>query len=267
MIPDLAPQFLQPAEWVWESFERTAGRALRFGYAMPNNPKAIIVFLPGLSEFCEKHFETVHWALENGYGIFMLDWFGQGKSGRYLDNLHKRHAADFQEDIDDLAFWIKSHIKPKTASLQLNLMAFSMGANIGLHYLHQHPKTITAACFTVPMFGIKTMRHIPFAGKITKIMDRFAHDAYVPGGGDWRKGMHPSPSLSILTKDPIRNPIHNAWSLADLDLQIGGVTFGWVHEAHKSCLKFKGLSLETLKTPCLITCAQHEMLVDNKGNR
>lgn len=267
MHPDLAPRFLQPSRWQWGECARKAGRALRHGYALPENPKAIIVFLSGLSEFCEKHFETVHWALDNGYGLFMLDWFGQGKSGRYLKNPHKRHAADFQEDVDDLAHWIENHVKPKTASLPLFTMAHSMGANIGLHYIQQNPKTITAVCFTAPMFGIKTMRHIPFSGQLTKIMDRFAAESYVPGGGDWRKGMHPSPSLSILTKDPTRNPIHNAWSIADPALQIGGVTFGWVYEAHKSCLKLKNINLEDLQTPCVIVCVQHDLLVDNKANR
>ena len=267
MQPNLDPQFLQPPQWQWGEFERAKGRPLRYGWAMPDNPRAIIVFLPGLSEFCEKHFETIHWALDNGYGIFMLDWFGQGKSGRYLENPHKRHAANFQEDIDDLDFWINNHIKPKASDAPLFAMAHSMGANIGLHYIHQTPNTFTAACLMAPMFGIKTMRHIPFAGQLTKIMDRFASDSYVPGGGDWRKGLHPSPSMSILCKDAIRNPIHNAWSIADPELQIGGITFGWVHEAHKSCLKLKDINLENIQTPCLIICAQHDLLVDNKINR
>ena len=266
MQPDLEPQFLQPNGWQWGEYERMQGRRLRFGYAIPDNPKAIVVFLPGLSEFCEKHFETVNWALKNDYGVFMIDWFGQGKSGRYLDNPHKRHAANFQEDIDDLAFWIEHHIQPKVTA-PLIMLSLSMGANIGLHYIHQYPQIFAASCFTAPMFGIKTMRHIPFSKKIAKIMDKFASDSYVPGGGDWRKGMHPSPSLSILTKDPVRNPIHNAWSLKDPGLQIGGVTFGWVYEAHKSCLKLKEISLEEVQTPCFIACMQHEMLVDNKVNR
>lgn len=276
-IPSLEPRFLQPNGWQWGEFVR-AGRRIRFGWVMPEKPKAVMVFLPGLSEFCEKHFETAHWALAQGYGFFIIDWYGQGKSGRYFpDHPHKRHAGNFQNYVDDLKEWIERHILPVAqdpglrrddgGALPLFMLALSMGGNIGLHYLVQNPDTFKSATFLCPMWGIKTMRHIPLATQISRFIDRFAGDAYVPGGGDWKEIMHPSAELSFLSKDPLRNPIHNAWCIADPDLQVGGVTFGWVFEAHQSCEKLKELNLESIHTPILVACAHHEMLVDNKTTR
>ncbi len=265
--PPLEPRFLQPDGWQWSEFSRKNGRQLRFGYALPKNPKAVIVMLPGLSEFCEKHFETAHWALEHNFGIFILDWFGQGKSGRYLDNPHKRHSTGFNSDVLDLKFWIEKHVQPITKDVPLVMLALSMGGNIGLHYLAKNQEKFYAAAFLCPMFGIKTMRAIPMASQISQVMKKFAAESYVPGGGNWKEIMHPPPPLSFLSKDPDRNPIHNAWSLAEPELQIGGVTFGWVYEAHKSCQKIAKLDLENIQTPVLITCVQHEILVDNKAVR
>jgi len=266
MTPDLEPRFLQPDHWQWEFFERKTGRQLRFGYVIPENPRAIIVMLPGLSEFCEKHFETAHWALEHNFGFFVLDWFGQGKSGRYLDNPHKRHSDGFDQDVLDLEFWIEHHIHP-AADTPFIMLSLSMGANIGLHYMASNPSTFHGTAFVAPMFGIKSMNAIPLSSQISRILKRFAADSYVPGGGDWRESMHPSPKHSILTKDPKRNLIHNIWSLADHALQIGGITFGWVYEAHKACKTLIAAKIERLNTPFLIACAQHEKLVDNKATR
>lgn len=266
-IPKLERRFLQPEGWQWVAFERGV-RHIRYGYVMPKGEaKGVIVVLPGLSEFCEKYFETSRWALENNYGFFVLDWYGQGKSGRYLDNPHKRHSSGFEDDVADLRFWIEHHIKPVTGELPLAMLAMSMGANIGLHYLAMEPKTFDCAYFLAPMFGIKTMMRIPFSKAISKLADRFASNAYVPGGGNWKEIMHPPTNISFLTRDKKRNPLHNKWLLADSGLQVGGVTFGWVYQAHLSCLAIDELDLENLDIPVKITAVQHEILVDNQRAR
>ncbi|MDB2683085.1 alpha/beta hydrolase, partial [Alphaproteobacteria bacterium] len=162
--------------------------------------------------------------------------------------------------------WIGQHIQPNVNS-PLIMLSLSMGGNIGMHYLLQNPNIFTAAAFIAPMFGIKSMNAIPLSSQISKVLKRFAADSYVPGGGDWRKSMHPGPKKSILTKDPERNPVHNAWSLAVPELQIGGVTFGWVYEAHRSCKTIQKSDFSDIRLPCLIACAQHEILVDNKTAR
>ena len=60
--PDLEERFLEPEGWRWHSFTRptqSGGRKIRFGSVFPKDsvPDAVVVCLPGLSEFSEKYYE------------------------------------------------------------------------------------------------------------------------------------------------------------------------------------------------------------------
>ena len=110
--PDLDDRFLEPEGWRWHHFTRE-NRNLRFGSVFPQDsiPDAVVVCLPGLSEFAEKYFEVARTVTRHNMAFWVLDWMGQGKSGRYLKNPHKRHSHGFQKDIDDLHYFICEHIK------------------------------------------------------------------------------------------------------------------------------------------------------------
>jgi hypothetical protein len=57
--PALETRFLEPAGWRWGFITNGKGKKLRYGMVMPQNgkPDAVVVVLPGLSEFSEKYFE------------------------------------------------------------------------------------------------------------------------------------------------------------------------------------------------------------------
>ena len=265
---NLEPRFLQPEGWQWGHFSRN-DRKIRFGFAQPKDvpPKAIIVCLPGLSEFAEKYYEVAHDCLNQGFAFTVIDWMGQGKSGRYIEDApHKRHSTGFDDDIADLEYWIEHSVMQEIGgSIPLVMLAHSMGGNIGLRDLARHPEHFSCAAFSAPMFGIHDLPRMPLVlnATLTKILSTFNAKGYVFGGHDWRAEMRPDIFPNLFSSDKTRADIHNAWSIADSELQVGSVTFGWLYEAVKSCRRIQNLEFNALKTPCLIASAAHEKIVNN----
>lgn len=266
--PELEERFLPPEGWQWRRFENKRGKQLRYGFVMPEQPAALVIGLQGLSEYGEKYFEIARDMKKRNLGFFMMDWQGQGLSGRYLENGHKRHADDFGEDIADLHQFIEEHVKPAAPeNTPLVMLAHSMGANIGLRYLARHDETFSCAAFTAPMVGIGAIKNIP--NWFILFMNKLAADAYARlGNGDWNPSMRDHPLKDIFSSDPVRKRIHNAWKLHDPRLQVGEITFGWVHQANLSCRYLQNPHvLRSIHTPCLAVLAEHEKLVDNKAAR
>lgn len=273
-IPDLEERFTQPEGWRWHNFTRD-NRRMRFGSVFPKDsiPDAVIVCLQGVREFNEKYFETARWALDNNMAFWVFDWMGQGKAKRYLDNPQKRHGEDFKNYVDDLHYLIIEYIKhssvhPDKGRIPLAMLAHSMGANIGLRYLHQYPTTFECAALSAPMIGLKVFEKIPqgIASFAASCISACAGKSYIPHGGDW---VNTPPSQDrLLSSDPKRSLIHNAWMQADPELCCGEVTLGWVNHAQASCRAVQHKDFApSVKTPLLVGIPAHEHLVDNTMTR
>lgn len=275
-IPDFEDRFLQPEGWRWHSFVHN-GRRLRFGSVFPKDtiPDAVVVCLPGLSEFGEKYFETARDCLRKNLAFWVLDWMGQGGSGRYFDDSQKRHSSGFQDDVEDLHALITGYVKhssvhPDVGRIPMAMLAHSMGGNIGLRYLKKYPETFECAAFTAPMFGLKLCEQLPkrLPLPFSFVLQIFMPAHYAPGQSDWSPAMRPEHGVHALSSDPVRVKIHRQWFEAVPSLVVGGVTYGWIYQAVKSSARIvtKGF-LQTIKTPCLIGLAGQETLVNTPKTR
>ncbi len=266
--PGLEERFLPPEGWQWGSFERLTGRELRYGFSIPASAKSMVFYLPGLAEPAEKAFETLRGILERGHGVAVMDWFGQGGSGRYLANPHKRHAGPFEDDVADLhAFLaqIATHLKGK----RLIMLAHSMGGNLGLRYLCAHPETFEKAAFSAPMLNIYAVKYLPppLALGLARGLRNWVETLYVPGGGDWNPDFKsPEEGRAHLSSDPARNSVQNLWFKAKPEIAVGGVTFGWIYEALTSCRKLR-TQLSQIEIPVLLAAAGRDILVDSGATR
>lgn len=269
----LEKRFHRPAGWQWGSFKNGNGRTIRYGYVMPAGapPVAVAVGLQGLSEFCEKYFETAHTLLARNAGFFMMDWQGQGKSDRHLPDPHKRHSDSFGEDIADFRNFMTGHVVPRAGNAPLAMLAHSMGANIGLRYLLQHPDNgFSCAAFSAPLVGIHALKNLPrwVRRGLTAGFSSFLRHAYVFGGKGWTPQTDANRAEKQLTADPVRNAVYDSWCLHDPALQVGNVTFGWLRAAESSCHRLQTDSgIENMKIPCLFGLAGQEKLVDNAAAR
>jgi lysophospholipase len=226
-----------------------------------------------LGEFAEKYFELARQCLDKNLAFWIIDWAGQGRSTRYLKNPHKRHGVNFQEDVDDLHYFVMEYIKhasvhPDVGRIPLAMLGHSMGANIGLRYLSQHEGLFECAAFTAPMFGLQVFKTIPLplALLATSAMNTVAGRAYAPGEKDWNEGTRANAGFDRFSTDPLRGGVHNGWCLSNPDIQVGNLTYGWLHQATRSCAILKKKStLANVDVRCLIATAGKEELVDNKA--
>ncbi|MCB9991886.1 MAG: alpha/beta hydrolase [Rhodospirillales bacterium] len=276
--PDLEDRFLMPPGWRWHMFKNSQGRDIRFGSVAPESgiPDAVVIVLQGMGEFTEKYFELAHDLLKRNLSFWMIDWQGQGKSHRYLKDPHKRHSGGFSQDVDDLHYFIMEYVKhsavhPDVGRIPLVMLGHSTGANIGLRYLQQYPEMFTCAAFTAPLIGLSVLKPMPswLSRPITAAFKEAMDQSYA-GIRDrqWRPEMRDATKNDIHSSDPARKAVHNSWCQFDPALQVGQVTYGWLHEANISCLKLqkKGF-LETVETPCLFALAGKDRLVDNAAAR
>ncbi len=268
-IPVLEQRFTQPDGWRWHGFERN-GRKIRFGSVSPKNsvPDGVVVCLQGVREFSEKYYEIARWCLDHNLSFWIMDWMGQGKSGRYIaQNPQKRHSVDFNEDVADLHYFIQEYVKgasvhPDRGRIPMVMLAHSMGANIGLRYIAKHTNVFECAAFTAPLIGIKAFRFIPqhfilmVAGMCSALFGR----SYIPGGNDFEK----RDEHARLSSDAARLAVQVQWQQHDPELACGDVTFGWVYAAQKSCLVLQKASfMHAISIPCVFAISGYEDLVDN----
>jgi len=268
--PKLDPRFAQPEGWRTHHFE-SHGMRINFGSVFPKDgiPDAVVVCLPGLSEFTEKYYEVAQTCLDMNLAFWVLDWPGQGRSDRYIPGTQKRHAGNYAIEVERLHELIMGYIKhssvhPDKGRIPLAMLGHSMGGNIGLRYLEKYPDTFECAAFSAPMFGIKALNGIPFSGLMLRLLNIIMPKSYITGGGDWHQNMRDNNDHAIFSNDESRAQVHDAWGRFDPELTVGSPTFGWLYHAYKSCQFVKRQSfLSRVLTPCVIAIAGQETIVDN----
>lgn len=254
------------------------GEKVRFGTVFPEGKgaKAIIVVLPGLSEFCEKYYELAHNLLERDYAMYVFDWQGQGRSHRHVPkHPQKRVSYGFENDLKDLSILIKDYIRPSAmhpdvGAIPLVMLGHSLGGNIGLRYLHDNPDIFKAAAFSAPFLGLKSLRFMPapLQKAIAFFLNEFGDQSYVPGGQEYAAEMRTGAKQQLFSSDDIRGTIHHKWFEFDHELQQGNVTWCWVYQAIQSCsILFNSKYLNKIKIPVLLGMAEKEFLVSNKRIR
>lgn len=278
--PPLEDRFTEPDGWRWHHFTRkskTGDRTLRFGSVFPKDsvPDAVVVCLPGLSEFGEKYFEVARTCLGLNLAFWVIDWMGQGASARYLKNPQKRHSRDFEEDVEDLHFLYTEYIKhssvhPDVGRIPVAMLSHSMGGNIGLQYLHRHPDVFECAGFSAPMFGIQTLSALPqwFSNGLSATLKNMAGGCFVFGGGPWNDNMRAFDGKDALSRDPERVKLHSWWFAEKPDLQVGSPTFGWIYHALQACERVCDADFSSqVSTPCYIGLAEDDRLIENDAAR
>ena len=265
----LAQRFSRPATWEWGIFLSQDGARLRSGSAKPMSAspaKATIVVVGGYTEFAEKYFETFNDLLAHGYNVGTLDWRGQGGSQRYLPDPQMAHSIGFEHDIADLEQYLK-----KYSGKPIYLVAHSMGGNIALRLLHDHPHLVRAAILSAPALRIGSRAAMPpwQARALSGLMVASGFgESYALGQHQWQDDATRNATTSPVSHDHERDQNGLRWFRERPELRLGGGTYRWAYEFYRSCATVMSPTyLEAIRTPILMGSAGQDTFVDSIAHR
>lgn len=219
-----------------------------------------ILLFPGRTEYLERCDPVAAKFNSLGYTVFSIDWRGHGLSDRICDDHKTCHVNQFSNYQIDVAAMI-SAAEDLCLPKPWYLVGHSMGACIGLRALIDG-LPVTACSFTAPLWDVKltliqrsVLWPLTWAAQTLGIGHIYAPtqspDSYIQTV-DFKHNR--------LSYDPDRFDywVHQAHEFPDL--QIGGPSMGWVHQALNECRSLSTLNSPNI--PCLAFCGDQDELVD-----
>ena len=241
------------------------GLALRVAHWLPIGAGACpgtVVVLPGRSEFIEKYAEVVSDLLARGFAVAVIDWRGQGGSGRLLADRRRGHIGSFDDYRADLAACTRQVLRPFCPS-PFFALAHSMGGAIVLDAAARGEAPFARIVLSAPMLDIWGLR-LPRSARATAAWaTRLGRGrAYIPGGSG-RAWMSQPFEGNVLTSDPRRYAAFHALAAAAPELVIGAPTLGWLHAAFRTMDRLaRSETLQGVSVPVLAVACGADRVVD-----
>ena len=133
-----------------------------------------IAILPGRAEFIEKYFEVIGELLSRNFDVAILDWRGQGFSGRLAANPRKGHVGDFRDYQRDLEALAEQVLAPFCRPPWFAL-GHSMGGAIVLAMAHAGRAPFSRMVLTSPMIEIYGLRFEAAKRNLAKALVLLGH--------------------------------------------------------------------------------------------
>ncbi len=224
------------------------------------NTRGTVVLVSGWTEFIEKYGEPMSKILERGFNVYTMDWRGQGLSSRALPNREKGYVRSFSEFVDDLHELVVRIVQPEAAKPCI-LMGHSMGGNVAIQYLHDHPGFFTKAIFCCPLIDLPVTNRLKavFGALISTARVLGFGKKYVPGRGNWTEIPFEE---NQVTSDPERYAHDLALLQQNPKLRIGGPTYIWLNAALKAIKRVSQISfLKEIQIPTMLLSASADLVV------
>ena len=238
------------------------GVSLRFArWAPPPGRKGTVCVFPGRAEFIEKYFETVRDLRNRGFAVAMLDWRGQGLSGRALRNSRKGYVRSFSDYDMDLDAFVNEVVLPDCPP-PFFALGHSMGATILLRAAFQGHRWFDRMVLLAPMIALPGMRRSIATRVSVKAMRLMGlGSSYVPGGDATVMMQRPFIG-NLLTSDPVRYARNVAVLEAEPTLATGWPTVAWADSAFNMMRELAEPSYPMkIRQPILVVAAGQDQIV------
>lgn len=241
---------------------RNGDAELRVARWVPEGAKGTVVLAHGRTEFIEKYYEVIGELLARGFAVFSFDWRGQGMATRELEAWQRGHIENFNYYLADLDAIFTDGFYEATPGPRY-VIAHSMGGNIMLRYLRDHPELAERAVLTAPMLQI--------GGAIAASAIRLLALGAISAG---QAGEEPFVSKPVdpiedtfednpVTSDPTRFERTRKTVEANPRLGLAGISWQWVKAAIDSIdVTWTEDFITGVKVPTLFVAAGRERIVD-----
>ncbi len=200
--------------------------------APPARPlKGTVIILPGRNECIEKYFETIRDLGARGLGSAIVDWRGQGDSGRMLRDPARGYVDNFYDYVRDLEQFFEEVVLPDCRG-PFYMLGHSTGSLVALLAApsHDQPRAPHGAvrdrCCRWPAFPFRCR---PSAALASALYAIGLGSMYMAGGARPRE-TKPF-STNVLTTDHDRYRRNSLLYETYPQLALGGPTVAWVRAA------------------------------------
>ena len=232
----------------------------------PGGARGSVVLLQGRAEFIEKYGETVGDLTARGFAVYALDWRGQGRSGRVLQDARKGHVVSYDDYLSDFDLFLERLVLPD-APRPIVVLAHSMGGHIVLRHRAEHgmpdsPYFAKGIVLSAPMIDILKSPAEQALGAVLAVaaMSVGLRNRCVPARGPFPPPYDGNP----LTRDRARYERMLALLSETPALAIAWPTVGWLAATRRSTaiLRSRGYP-ERIGTPVLMLSAGADKVVSN----
>ena len=231
-------------------------RYARFG-ATGRPLKGTVIILPGRNECIEKYFETIRDFSARGLGSALVDWRGQGDSGRMLRDPARGYIDNFYDYVRDLEQFFEEIVLPDCRG-PFYMLGHSTGSLVALLAAPSMINRVRRMVLCVPLLSLTgfpvsmhTIRRL--AGALYAVG---LGSMYMAGGARPRE-TKPF-STNVLTTDHNRYRRNSLLYETYPQLALGGPTVAWVRAA---CM-----AAEIVQDPDFIARMQIPMLFVAAGS-
>lgn len=239
------------------------GTRLRLAAWRPEGARGTVLLFPGRTEYIEKYGPAAGQFARAGLATLVVDWRGQGLSGRLgRDPLtgHVLRFSDYQHDVAAMTSAADTLGLPGPRML----FAHSMGGAIGLRALILG-LDVERVAFSAPMWGIALSSALrPAAWALSFVARHIGFgDHYAPGTNSAAYAGATGFDENLLTGDPDQL----AWLAGQIEahpeLALGGPSLHWLSEALMECRRLEAVPSPAL--PCLTLLGSAERVVDPRA--
>jgi lysophospholipase len=222
--------------------------------------RGTVLLFPGRTEYVEKYGRTARVLAEAGYHTLAIDWRGQGMADRMLEERRTGHVhvfEDYQRDVAAMVALADQMALPGPR----HLIGHSMGGCIGLRAV-MDGLDVASCVFTGPMWGIRIANPVrPAAWALSRMSKSVGlSHLFAPGTGADSYVASAQFADNLLTTDPAMWDYMRRQVMAIPELQLGGPSLHWLHEALMETRALNRRASPDL--PCLTFCGSNERIVD-----
>jgi lysophospholipase len=264
---EAASAFNRPDPWLEGIFANEGGYHISYARIPANGEKrGIAVLTTGYGNYKELHYDTITNLRNMGLEVFALDWQGHGDSEGNDQASPKELERDLEKFVSDI-------VKPD-GSLPVFMATHSMGGQVGLRALGDHPGLFAGVIMANPMTGFNTFGKLggAFFKAAVKVADFFGFDNWSPPNvpefvarakavGRWLGGKSEE---DIRTRAEAIETIRLNDNVKDTTLP----TVKWFANAFPSIKEtLQNSFLKTIETPVLIINGAKDLFVDNDSHQ